>query len=150
MREGCVVLARLPQVAGYEKNRPCLLLKEMPPFGDYLVCGISSQLHQGLESFDEFIYKIDPDFPETGLLVDSVIRLSFLAVLPKDRILGVIGSVSNTATALFVNDWQLICIPCDFHVIRGGNFELLDVQRTTRRRQSRRRGTASPKALRAF
>ena len=88
------MLARLPQAAGYEKNRPCLLLKEMPPFGDFLVCGISSQLQQGLENFDEFIGKRDPDFPDSGLLVDSVIRLGFLAVLLKDRILGVIGNVS--------------------------------------------------------
>ncbi|MCC5850627.1 MAG: type II toxin-antitoxin system PemK/MazF family toxin [Verrucomicrobia bacterium] len=94
MKEGSIVLARLPQVAGYEKNRPCLILRELPPYGDVLVCGISSQIQHGMEGFDEFISYEDPDFQDSGLLVDSVIRLGFLAVLPKDRVLGTIGAIA--------------------------------------------------------
>lgn len=71
------------------------MLREMPPFGDFLVCGLSSQLHQGVPEFDEWIETADDDFVESGLLVSSVIRLGFLAVLPKMRIIGTIGNVSS-------------------------------------------------------
>jgi mRNA interferase MazF len=42
MTEGDVCLAALPQSDGQLKDRPILLLKAIPPFGDMLVCGISS------------------------------------------------------------------------------------------------------------
>ncbi len=45
MNEGDVILALIPQADGVEKNRPALILREMPPFGDMLVCGISTQIH---------------------------------------------------------------------------------------------------------
>lgn len=93
MKEGDIILTPLPQADGKEKPRPALLLREMPPFGDFLVCGISSQIHQGVSSFDEWIETTDADFAESGLLVSSVIRLGFLAILPKARIIGVIGHV---------------------------------------------------------
>jgi len=46
MKEGDVVLTPLPQADGAMKNRPAIVLRVMPPFGDRLVCGVSSQLHQ--------------------------------------------------------------------------------------------------------
>jgi len=95
MKEGDIILTPLPQADGKEKPRPALLLREMPPFGDFLVCGISSQLHQGVPEFDEWIGTSDEDFVGSGLLISSVIRLSFLAVLPKTRIIGTIGKVSS-------------------------------------------------------
>ena len=52
MREGAIALAALPQANGPVKNRPVVLLREMPPFGDWLVCGISTQLHQRVADFD--------------------------------------------------------------------------------------------------
>jgi mRNA interferase MazF len=36
----------------------------------------------------------DSDFPASGLLADSVIRLGFLAVLPRQKILGPIGKIA--------------------------------------------------------
>ena len=44
MKEGDVVLTSFAQADGAKKNRPALLLCELPPFGDFLVCGISTQL----------------------------------------------------------------------------------------------------------
>ena len=55
MKEGDIVLASLPQADGFTKNRPILLLREMHEYGDFLVCGISSQLHQEVNGFDEII-----------------------------------------------------------------------------------------------
>ena len=79
---------------GATKNRPVLLLRELPPFGDYLACGLSTQLHQAVPGFDETVSKSDSDFASSGLLADSLIRLGFLAVLPRQRILGAIGQIA--------------------------------------------------------
>ena len=43
MNEGDLALAPLPQADGQIKNRPVALLRRLPPFGDFLVCGISTQ-----------------------------------------------------------------------------------------------------------
>ena len=77
------------------KNRPAIILREMPSYGDLLVCGISKQLHQNVEGFDEIISPADEDFKSSGLLSTSLIRLGFLAVLPCSRILGSIGVLSS-------------------------------------------------------
>ena len=94
MRAGDIILIPLPQADGRIKNRPALLLKRMPPFGDWLVCGISSQLQQAVPAFDEIVARGDPDFPASGLVADSVIRIGFLAVVPSKEILGAIGAVA--------------------------------------------------------
>ncbi len=67
----------------------------MPPFGDWLVCGISTQLQQEVANFDEPVIVSDGDFAASGLKAPSIIRLGFLAVMPASRFLGVIGSISN-------------------------------------------------------
>lgn len=67
----------------------------MPGYGDLLVCGISTQLRQAQEGFDEMIAAGDPDFAESGLLADSLIRLGFLAALPPRSIPGIIGRISK-------------------------------------------------------
>jgi mRNA interferase MazF len=41
MKEGDVALTPLPQADGLIKNRPVILLREIPGFGNFLVCGIS-------------------------------------------------------------------------------------------------------------
>ncbi len=62
MKEGDVVLTPLPQADGKIKNRPAIFLREMPPFQDILVCGVSTQLHQIAPDFDEIITRQDSDF----------------------------------------------------------------------------------------
>jgi len=94
MKEADIILMPLPQADGMVKNRPALLLRELPPFGDFLACGISTQLRQAVPDFDEVIAAADGDFVSSGLLSESVVRLGFLAVLPRQRILGAIGQVA--------------------------------------------------------
>lgn len=94
MNEGDVILAPLSQADGRVKNRPAVVLRELPPYGDMLVCGVSTQVHQLVPGFDELITRSDADFSASGLLADSVIRLRFLAVLPRRSILGSIGVIS--------------------------------------------------------
>ena len=95
MREGDVVLTPLPQANGQIKPRPALLLRRLPPFGDFLVCGVSTKITHAVRGFDDVIRRSDSDFKSTGLVSDSVFRLGFLAVLPGSRIVGSIGAVSS-------------------------------------------------------
>ncbi len=92
MREGYIILAELPQASGPAKRRPVLVLRQMPGYGDYLVCGLSSQLHQYIQGFDELL---TPD-NANKLRVQSVIRLGFLDVLPDAQILGSVGRVPDS------------------------------------------------------
>lgn len=94
MKEGDVVLTPVPQADGVMKNRPAIVLREMPPFLDLLVCGVSTQLHQQVKGFDEVVSTTDADFASSGLKSQSLIRLGFLAVLPRRSIIGAIGSIS--------------------------------------------------------
>ena len=95
MKEGDINLTPLPQADGKTKNRPAIFLREMEPFHDALVCGVSTQTHQVVPDFDELITNQDSDFVTSGLVRDSLIRLGFLAVLPRQNILGSIGSISS-------------------------------------------------------
>jgi mRNA interferase MazF len=95
MKEGDIILTPLPQADGKVKPRPAVALREMPPYGDFLVCGISTQVQLLVTNFDELIGIKDDDFSMSGLLADSVIRLGFLAVLPTKNILGSIGTISK-------------------------------------------------------
>ncbi len=93
MKEGDVVLTPIPQANGKVKNRPAIVLCEMPGYGDVLVCGISTQLHHYVQGFDEIISPADADFTSSRLVAASLIRLSFLAVLPRKNIAGAIGAI---------------------------------------------------------
>lgn len=45
MQESNIVLIDLPQADGGLKVRPALILKRLPKYHDFLVCGITSQIH---------------------------------------------------------------------------------------------------------
>ena len=93
MTEGDIVLVPLPQADGQLKARPGLVLRNLPPFNDLLVCGISTQLHQEAKGFDDIIATDDADFADSGLRATSLIRLGFLGVVPTQVIMGSIGTV---------------------------------------------------------
>jgi mRNA interferase MazF len=94
MKEGDVALAALPQADQQIKKRPVVVLRKMPFPGDFLVCGVSTQLQQHVAAFDELISPGDPDFKSSGLLARSLIRLGFLVIVPRREMAGSIGSVS--------------------------------------------------------
>jgi len=93
LSEGDLIVAELPQADGRTKPRPILLLKVLPGFGDFLVCGVSSQIHQAQDEFDHIIEATDDFFGATGLQVSSVIRLNFLSTLPTRRMTRHLGRV---------------------------------------------------------
>ena len=94
MKASDIALTILPQ-DDRRKRRPVLILAQMPGFGDFLVCAISTQLHQFTKGFDLILEKDDSSFDETGLLENSLIRLSNLAVIPRQDIVGVIGKLEK-------------------------------------------------------
>lgn len=94
MKEGDILLAALLQADGTLKNRPVLFLRKMPPFQDFLVCGLSQQLQHEVKGLDEIIITMDSDFASSRLKAASLIRLGFLAVPPPTSFKGRIGSVS--------------------------------------------------------
>ena len=95
MYQGDVVLTPVPQADGVIKNRPAIFLREMPRYRDVLVCGVSTQLQQEGKGFDEIIQWSDSDFAGTGLRSVSLIRLGFLAVLPRNGVIRSIGRISS-------------------------------------------------------
>jgi mRNA interferase MazF len=103
MNPGDVILTSVPQADGVIKNRPAIFLREMPPYGDVLVCGVSTRLHQEVKGFDELIHLSDSDFPTSGLRSTSLIRLGFLASLPRSTIIGSIGAISSDRHVRLLN-----------------------------------------------
>ena len=89
IKEAGIVLAHIQQSDGKIKTRPVLILKQMPGFGDLLVCGVSHQIHQKVEGFDELL---TPD-TNNGLRVPSIVRLGFLGTIPINLIEGEIGTI---------------------------------------------------------
>ncbi len=71
MKEGDVLLASLRQSDGVIKDRPVLFLRLVLPFSDFLVFGISTQLHRAA-AIDEVIASSDADFRASGLKATSL------------------------------------------------------------------------------
>lgn len=97
IQEGQVVLFKFPQTDQIPgKLRPALVIREIPgPYGDWLICIISSQLSQQIPKFDETIREEDADYGRSGLKTSSVIRISRLAVVNRKDILGSIGNTDS-------------------------------------------------------
>lgn len=95
MKEGDVVLTTFRQADGKTKNRPAIILRTIPPFDDFLVCGVSTQLRHRVADLDEIIATTDSDFAQSSLSSTSLIRVGFLAVLSEADLLGDIGSIST-------------------------------------------------------
>ncbi len=91
---GQVVLTPFPytDLSG-SKLRPVLMLRQVSRFDDWLVCMVSSRIAQADPALDEILQSDDPDFRAAGLKSPSVFRLSRLAVLDGNRLVGSIGAI---------------------------------------------------------
>lgn len=95
MIPGAVLLARVQQSDGRLKTRPALVLSIVPPYQDLLICGISSKIRHEVAGFDEIILTTSPEFAQSGLKVDSLIRLGLIATIPTSAVAGTLGSISD-------------------------------------------------------
>lgn len=110
--EGQIVLFKFPQTDQEEgKLRPALVIRKLPgKYDDWLICMISSQIHQQIIDFDIVITSDDPDFEQSGLKLPSVIRISRLAVVDKNILLGKLGLVNKQRLAIIkqrLTNWIL-------------------------------------------
>jgi mRNA interferase MazF len=105
-KSGQLVLFNFPQtdlIPG--KPRPVLMLAKLPgEYDDWLICMISSQTHQYFDGVDEIILQDSPDFIQSGLKSTSVIRVSRLAVVAEDILLGPIGEISQERLSRIKNN----------------------------------------------
>lgn len=97
IQEGQIVLFSFPQtdqVAG--RLRPALVLRSVPGVhDDWLICMVSTQLHQQVPELDEVIHETDSDFPQTGLKATSLIRVTRIAVVSADLLHGALGDLAT-------------------------------------------------------
>jgi mRNA interferase MazF len=94
---GDVVLIHLP-VLGQTgtKLRPALVLATLPgPYQNVLLCGISAQLQQPQQNWDEVLLPGDTDFGSSGVHLASTIRLSYLYAADVAEVIGAIGSIDS-------------------------------------------------------
>lgn len=90
LTEGAIFLKNIPSdLTG--KLRPVLALRKLPKFNDFLVCAITTQLHQIVENFDIIISENDEHFLHSGLQKTSLIRLGTLSRLLRGEDLTIIG-----------------------------------------------------------
>lgn len=94
MTEGDVIKAYTMQADGRYKIRPVILIKKLPYFDDWLVCGISSKKHTVHPELDIIIDKTHPEFKEIGLQNELVIRTGWLYVFPQFKMEGAMGKIS--------------------------------------------------------
>jgi mRNA interferase MazF len=97
MKRGDVVTMAFPQADKQIKLRPAVLMKEVPPFGDWIVCPVSTKLHREVPGLDVVVRTGHPEFASMGLKRDSIIRVAKIQSAPKEEIQGLIGSMSEAA-----------------------------------------------------
>jgi mRNA interferase MazF len=95
--EGQIVLFKFPQTRQDKgKLRPALILRKLPgKYNDWLICMISSQMHQYVPDMDEKITSDESDFRKSGLKQPSIIRVSRLAVVEGNMLIGKLGQIEG-------------------------------------------------------
>ncbi len=94
MKPGDVVRWAFVQGDGQTKLRPAIIIGAVPPFNDWLVCAVSSQVQREVKGLDVIVDERHTDFQRMGLRMASVIRTAQLTTLPDRSIQGALGSVS--------------------------------------------------------
>ncbi len=98
IQEGDIVLFAFPYADDVEKSklRPALVIKQTTgKFHDWLICMISSQIHQMDVVTDVLIDHDGELFSASGLKVSSVIRAQRLAVVNESVFAGKLGKLDN-------------------------------------------------------
>ena len=95
IKEGDIVLFRFPRTdLSNGKLRPAVLVKKIPNnFDDWLICMVSTQLHQKIEGLEVVVSSTDQEFMQTGFKKSSLIRTSRLAVVDENVFEGKLGDL---------------------------------------------------------
>ena len=100
MKAGDVVRWTFLQGDGQRKLRPAVILSAIPPFNDWLICAVSTQLQREVKELDVVIDTQHQDFNRAGLRMPSLVRVAQLTTLPDKVVQGTIGEVSPATLAL--------------------------------------------------
>ncbi len=95
MKEGDIVKAFIQQADGEIKPRPAVLIKKLPYFDDWLICGISRKTYAVHKGFDIVITNNSKEFSQTGLDFDMVVRAGWLHNFRESKIEGSLGSLTS-------------------------------------------------------
>lgn len=95
MEAGDVIRWGFIQADGKSKLRPAVLLKQVPPFNDWIICAISPQLHRFQPGLDILLHAKHPDLALAGLPFPSIIRTGYVTTIPRQQIEGVLGHIST-------------------------------------------------------
>lgn len=93
MKPGDVVRVALPQADGARKARSAVLLCNFPPFGDWLVLGISGSIGLAVPGMDIVIDEDHPSYTLSRLNFPGVVRIAHAHVVPVEWIEGTIGRI---------------------------------------------------------
>lgn len=104
MEEGQISRIPIPQADKKIKERPVVLLRKLPAFDEWIICGITSQLWHKTEGFDITIDENHPDFKMSGLKSPGLIRLGFLHVIQEQELPGDIGNISKETHQQLINN----------------------------------------------
>jgi len=102
MEAGQIVRASLLQADRALKPRPVVLIKQFPPHGDWMVCGITKSIHSAVPDFDVVLDPLHPDFASSRLEYPGVIRIGFINAISRKEIEGAIGRISPATLALII------------------------------------------------
>lgn len=93
MKPGDVILVDFPfTIPTQSKVRPSVVITNTEDkYRDLVVCAISSVFPNTLSARDIAIQKKDPAFKDTGLRVDSVIKIDRIATLRRSDVIAKIG-----------------------------------------------------------
>ena len=93
MKAGDICKVGIVQPDGSVKDRPVVLIKEVPPFNDWIVAVITSKLRNMDPSIDYLLEDSASGFSNTGLRKTSLIRMGLINTVNTRVIKGVIGEL---------------------------------------------------------
>ncbi len=97
MKEGDIILTPLPQANGTRSRQKIarrFSSARCRPFKIFSSAASVPNCTKWPSIFDEIIAWQDSDFSSSGLIAESLVRLGFLAVLPRKNIVGNIGMIA--------------------------------------------------------
>ncbi|MCG3157995.1 MAG: hypothetical protein DKINENOH_04636 [bacterium] len=106
LARGDIVLAAFPYAdLSLQKRRPALVLNENTDLGDVILAFISSQIPASPPPSSLLLASSEPEFQQTGLKIDSVIRLDKIATIERYLITRRLGRLPDSKREEMENAW---------------------------------------------